>query len=766
MYSVWSSFCDIALGLWTPVKLTSGMDIRKEEEHGTEVTKDIENDEEENKETEKEDEDEDEDGNSDNDDGNLPVVTVHPDCGFAVDTSFECPLSTKARFTIAATHDAAKSGCPRCIVQYTAIKDMATELPDTTEIDGGHDSVFMSFRIQDQDFVFAWADHEDDKVIKLPPYDDPDDIPFYRFYGEVLGGIDLVERVVPCDTRSPQTVARVQRWIKDCDEGHECTHDSNTKLPRRVLDVRNGQIKLHDTTGKDEGVKYACLSHCWGTPSTEILRVCTTPATITSYYQSISYETLPPTFQDAVSFTRKLEVPFLWIDSFCIIQEEPGKLDWQEQSSNMANIYRNAYITLAAAVSTNPRGGCHMKEDSPRLHQIGPPVAVLKFEDGTERNMFSRQKFEHIADALPLLDRGWVYQERTLSPRVLHFVGEELLFECRYTLDCECGAEGIENKFERIRLWDDAENSVVGPNRQHGLPLGLWYQVVSEYTQLSLSHSSDALPALSGIAKDFAAKIGDEYVAGMWKRTLVLNLLWYFMEDAGHVTTPWTAPSWSWASRAFKSGSARAHFLPVTKELATVKDLVCQPSGADPTGGLKTTAHLTLETKAIAASLEYSDLRWNISLGHDYKISQTPPAYFYHISSLATGYLDLDKSNGPTDILLAQIACCTSKRHAYLHGHDSRIPFQQEVRYYMLLARKPHDNNHWTRIGLVTIAEYEPNLALYGPDSATLDSDEKAERIKNMTPEEIEATLEESAARNRAIFGHFDDSETQDIVIW
>jgi hypothetical protein len=748
------------------------MDIRKEEEHGPEGIKDIKNEEkeEDHGKVDDEDDDKDEDGDDDsdneNDDDNLPVVTVHPDCEFAVDSSFECPLSTEAQFTITATHNSAKSGCPRCIVQYAAIKDMAPELPDTTEIDGGHDSVFMPFRIQDQNFVFAWADDEDDKVIKMPPYDDPDDIPFYNFYGDVLGGIDLVERVVQCDTRSAQTLARVQRWIKACDEGHDCSRDSNKKLPRRVLDVRNNQLKLRDTTTEDQGAKYACLSHCWGTPSTEILRVCTTPATIMSYYQNISHEALPQTFQDAVSFTRKLEIPFLWIDSFCIIQQEPEKLDWQEQSADMANIYRNAYITLAAAVSTKPRGGCYTREDSPRLHQIGTPVAILRFKDGTERNIFLRRKFDHVANSLPLLDRGWVFQERTLSPRVLHFVGEELIFECRYTLDCECGTEGIENKFERIRLWDDAENSVVGPNRQHGLPMGLWYQVVSEYTQLSLSHSSDALPALSGIAKEFAAKIEDDYVAGMWKRTLVSNLLWYFMEDAGHITTPWTAPSWSWASRTFKSSSSRAHFLPVTKELAKIKDLVCQPSGADPTGGLKTTANLTLVTKAIPASLECSDSQFSIFLSQDFKISKTPPAYFYHISSLATGYLDLDESNGPLDILLAQVACCTSKRHTYLHGHDRRIPFQQEVRYYMLLARKSHNGNHWTRIGLATIAEYDPNLALYGPDSAALDSDEKATRMKNMTLEAIQATLEEAAERNRAIFRRFDDLELQDIVIW
>jgi hypothetical protein len=783
MYSLWSSFRAIALGLWTPRNEVGVMDTKEGVQNDVVETRNMNDYEDEDEDEDEADDDDDEDTDDEaddsdggNEDDNLPVVTVHPDCGFEVDTSFYCPLNTESRFTLAATYSSAKSGCPCCIVQYAAIKGMANELSDTTEIYGSHDSVFMPFWIQDQEFVFAWADDEDDKVIKMPPYDDPDDIPYYKFYGEAIGGgLGLVERVVPCDTSSPKTVARVQKWIKDCNEGHDCTQDSSTKLPRRVLDVRNGQIKLRDTTPEDHGAKYACVSHCWGTPPTEIERVCTTPATIMDYYhQGIPYEVLPRTFQDAVSFSRKLDVPYLWIDSFCIIQKEPGQHDWQVQSADMANIYRNAYITLSAAVSTNPLGGCYPKGNAPRLHQIGSPLATLTFEDGTERNIFSRRKFKHVSDSLPLLHRGWVYQERTLSPRVLHFIGEELLFECRHTLDCECGADGLENKFERIRLWDDADNSVVGPNGQHNMPMKLWYQVISEYTQLSLSYSSDALPALSGIAKYFAAKIGDEYVAGMWKGTLVSNLLWYFMEEpddvttSDHVTTPWTAPSWSWASRPFKSSIPRAHFLPVTKELAQVKDIVCEPSGADPTGGLKTTAHLTLVTKAVSASLEYSDSRFTIILGQDFKISKSPPAYLYDDSNLATGYLDLDEpKNGPLHILLAQIACCTTERRAYLYGHDMRIPFQQEIRHYMLLAKH---NEHWNRIGLATIAEYEPDTAWYGceygSDARTLDPDKKAAIIGTKTPDELKALLEERAVRNRAIFQRFDESETQDLVVW
>jgi hypothetical protein len=740
----------------------------------------------------KEDEDEDEDEDADNsdgdnedddsdegDDGDVPVVTVHPDCGFTVDESFECPLSTESRFTLAAAYESATGGCPCCILHYTAIRSIAPEFPDSAEFSGAHDYIFLSFWVEDQRFVLAWDDNDDGEKFKKPPFDDADMGQNCNFYGDILGGIELVERVVPCDTSSTKTLATAQKWIKNCDEGHECMQHSSTKLPRRVLDVRNNRIKLRETTPADHGEKYTCLSHCWGTPSTEIMRVCTTPESIMSYHEDIPFEILPRTFKDAVSFTRDLDVPFLWIDTFCIIQGEPDKTDWREQSANMANIYQNAYVTLAAAISPNPTGGCYTREDAPLSHQIGKPVAVVRYSDGTESNMFARRIFRHDANSLPLLKRGWVFQERILSPRVVYFAGEELVWECHESIDCECGGDGLEDRFERIRISDLGEDRVIGPSHQHPKPMRLWYMIVHDYMALSLSHSSDALPGLSGIAKVFQARIGDEYVAGMWRRTLVSNLLWYFMEEEKERVPdpegwPWKAPSWSWASRACTS---RTHFLPVTKELAKVKDLVCRPAGADPTGELKSDARLTLVTAALSVTLEHApdtpDSPYSIRLDKDFTLSKTPNSHSWTVNSLGTGYLDLDESqlpqpHGSAEILLTQIAMCTADHNLYLCDLHGRYSYLQEVRLYMVLARNPQDNNNnrWSRIGLATIAAYEYETSMFGADAKTITRTEMADKVTKMRREDIVATLEKGADRNRAIFQRFDDAEVRDLVVW
>ncbi|KAF1951235.1 hypothetical protein CC80DRAFT_509097 [Byssothecium circinans] len=46
---------------------------------------------------------------------------------------------------------------------------------------------------------------------------------------------------------------------------------------------------------------------------------------------------------------------------------------------------------------------------------------------------------QHIADA-PLLTRAWAYQERLLPVRTLHLHAEQLIWECKSGLRCECGS--------------------------------------------------------------------------------------------------------------------------------------------------------------------------------------------------------------------------------------------------------------------------------------------------------------------------------------
>jgi hypothetical protein len=136
----------------------------------------------------------------------------------------------------------------------------------------------------------------------------------------------------------------------------------------------------------------------------------------------------------------KLGFRYIWIDSLCIIQDDAE--DWEVQSALMSEIYQNAVLTLAATSSTGDNEGC-----SPRNVHHASALEITLPDDVGACRIAVRRPLEHFdvqtADGLithfPLLTRGWAFQERLLSPRVLHICESELVWECREATSCECG---------------------------------------------------------------------------------------------------------------------------------------------------------------------------------------------------------------------------------------------------------------------------------------------------------------------------------------
>lgn len=60
----------------------------------------------------------------------------------------------------------------------------------------------------------------------------------------------------------------------------------------------------------------------------------------------IDVRKLSPTLRDAIALTRYMRIPYLWIDSVCIIQD--SKEDWEEESAKMGSYYGNALFTITA----------------------------------------------------------------------------------------------------------------------------------------------------------------------------------------------------------------------------------------------------------------------------------------------------------------------------------------------------------------------------------------------------------------------------------
>ncbi|KAK1760090.1 heterokaryon incompatibility protein-domain-containing protein [Echria macrotheca] len=311
-----------------------------------------------------------------------------------------------------------------------------------------------------------------------------------------------------------ECVTHVRRWMLECESHHQfCLPEAPSPLPKRVIDtgmLTAPTVRLVETTGETE--RYVCLSHCWGRKGPACI---TTTTTLERNKGEIAWDLLPATFQDAIEFTRRLQLRFLWIDSICIIQDSPQ--DWQEQSAMMADIYGGAYVTLCATASTSDEGGFYL----PPIQYFSPHWLRIPGPDGVEYDVLvetglegghipswqfvpEKEELRHSFSYFPLMSRAWTFQERLLSPRLVHFTRGEVMWECSGLKTFRCSgfylppAPGfIESPFMTFGVHAKSEysktmrtSSISGQNPLHS---GHWASIVSSYTMLRLTFESDIL---------------------------------------------------------------------------------------------------------------------------------------------------------------------------------------------------------------------------------------------------------------------------------
>ncbi|KAH8665245.1 heterokaryon incompatibility protein-domain-containing protein [Tricladium varicosporioides] len=342
------------------------------------------------------------------------------------------------------------------------------------------------------------------------------------------------------DTSSPEAFAQARYWLSNCIQNHDrCPSNQDVPLPTRLLEFKHDGERWHVRLAKTLGLvgRYACLSHRWGKQgAAELLQ--TERGNYEDYLKKISTQSLPRTFQDAIVASRRLGLQYLWIDSLCIIQDDNA--DWREEAAKMGSYYKNAYITIAASWSPGPQWGCFSYAEPEYIgHQ-------LYQQEGCTINV--RRIISH-GFWWPLLRRGWIYQERLLSPRILHFGPVELVWECYTCTTCECTQSDnlhtdLSNKIEH--------SQIMGRTTTREIFRNIWRNMIQEYTRLDLTFAKDRFPALAGLAKQMHSYRKSEYYAGLWTDSFIGDLLWEadygFEEQAEPRESDNKAPTWSWAS--------------------------------------------------------------------------------------------------------------------------------------------------------------------------------------------------------------------------
>jgi hypothetical protein len=370
----------------------------------------------------------------------------------------------------------------------------------------------------------------------------------------------------------------VNEWIRECHSNHKLCLDTAlewTQLPSRLLDVhpRLGPsvVLVECENLENPRGRYATLSHCWGT--SEIIK--TTRDSLRQRKLSIGWEELPRTFQDAITLVRALGLQYIWIDSICIVQDD--QLDWKRESTRMASVYSNSYLNIAATSASNGHGGCFTQRSLRHISRNIDTRSFLVNKSGNYHpDVFVRPSFDPIhyrysayttnelnpldAHTTPLLSRAWIFQERNLAPRTVHFHPSEMIMECKSDFFCEC--TGL-NKVVARSGRDPLDLTTLGNDKV----LDQWQEVVEHFSSLRLTYESDRLPALLGVATVYQNRLKCNYLAGIWEVDLARGLLWDIKRyqtmrhqkctRALHQAAP---PTWSWASLTLHEEGAAVIF--------------------------------------------------------------------------------------------------------------------------------------------------------------------------------------------------------------
>lgn len=371
---------------------------------------------------------------------------------------------------------------------------------------------------------------------------------------------------------------RIRGWMAECLERHgDCAGRDSGFMPDVVLEVaRLGEeaaydVSIHFPSGGE--APYLALSYCWGGDQPYK----TTRARIISERLQLDWDSLPATIRDAVKVTVGLGFSYLWVDSLCIVQDG-AEAQKAKQIAQMPQIYSNAVVTLAASKSTRASNGFL---DEVEIGTMTRLAVKLRYVD--RKNLVSGcifvVEFTDESDVEPLDLRGWTFQERHLSTRIVDFEARCVSWSCLTEPPGRFrdgwGLFKPKSSSSKLRAWyalkrlRDADKHASMPSSHRAGPscntsiytssyyqtaLEEFYSVVSDYTERVLSIPQDRILAVSGMAEMFGTILKDDYAVGLWKRSLPSGLLWNiscFSSDEPELQPRppcFQAPSWSWAA--------------------------------------------------------------------------------------------------------------------------------------------------------------------------------------------------------------------------
>lgn len=341
----------------------------------------------------------------------------------------------------------------------------------------------------------------------------------------------------------------LKSWLHTCENVHPSGDPSPGNGDMATSFLRVIDVQRQCIVKAPRMCRYMALSYVWGGPQELQLTKKSQIELARPNGLSMDDKRLPRTIADAMLLVSRFDERYLWVDSLCIMQDDAENK--HDQIALMDVIYQKAILTIVAVSGKNAGAGLPgVRAGSRNVLQYIEHIQGLVLLNSLTTPSYSVD--QSIWNA-----RAWTYQEWKLSRRVLFLADEQISFKCDHV---SCWEDEIESEFRssetnpgfEARSW--ALDRDYSPDRlplRRQINFRMYGNAVGAYTPRSLSFSSDALNAFSGMMNYLRPIMRGGYAYGLPETELDEALLWQPMGLITRRKHPNCEsamfPSWAWA---------------------------------------------------------------------------------------------------------------------------------------------------------------------------------------------------------------------------
>ncbi|MBE3049811.1 HET domain-containing protein, partial [Candidatus Bathyarchaeota archaeon] len=231
--------------------------------------------------------------------------------------------------------------------------------------------------------------------------------------------------------------------------------------------------------------------------------------------------------RDAISVFEELGERYLWVDALCITQDSSN--DRRIQVLRMRQIYASAKCTIAAASSVAAKEGLLPKTKVPSAGECQ-----------------SEAELDQLLDKAPWSTRGWCYQEKVLSHRMIFFTTSRIYLQCQEGTFNSRGAllppspSGSVGKFNKV--------GAMLPTSSDDDDLEAYVSAVEYFSQRKVTMKDDKMNAFQGVLQRYSKTMNGQASAFSFRLPVFAfdqTFCWRTTFHAPDARND-SFPSWSW----------------------------------------------------------------------------------------------------------------------------------------------------------------------------------------------------------------------------